>query len=91
MKISKGGKFMPKDNIPVVFRFQFLGLHDRVTIRTFNKQIYEMSSGLLVKNKRTKQQCRIEEIFYDIRTVRSKKGIVLAKRKNKSSELYEVS
>lgn len=71
-------------------RFQFLDFNNRVTIRTFNKDVYILKSGLIVQNVETNQLLRIEEIFYDIRTVRSIKGTIVAKRKNRNSDLFMV-
>lgn len=69
-------------------RFEFLDYANRVTIRTFNKEIYILRAGLIVQNIETNQYRRIEEIYYEIRTVRLINGTIVAKRKNKSSELY---
>lgn len=82
---------MPKGRAPKMNRFQFLGFGNRVTIRTFNKETYILNNGLDVRNTRTNRRCKIDDIFYDIRTVRTVDGHVIAKRKNKISELYEVS
>ena len=77
-------------NLPKMCRFQFLDFNNRVTIRTFNKDVYILKSGLIVQNVETNQLLRIEEIFYDIRTVRSIKGTIVAKRKNRNSDLFMV-
>jgi hypothetical protein len=69
---------VPKGRAPKMNRFQFLGFGNRVTIRTFNKETYILNNGLDVRNTRTNRRCKIDDIFY-------------AKRKNKISELYEVS
>lgn len=69
-------------------RHELIQLGNKVTLRTFNKETYVLKAGLVVKNVETQQMCRIEEIFYEIRTVRTIKGNVVAKRKNKSSDLY---
>lgn len=76
--------------LPKMCRFQFLDFNNRVTIRTFNKEIYALRSGLIVQNVETNQMRRIEEIYYEIRTVRSIKGTIVAKRKNKNSDLYMI-
>lgn len=81
---------MRRVKLPKMFRFQFLDFTNRVTIRTFNKDIYILRTGLMVQNVETNQLRRIEEIYYEIRTVRSIKGTIVAKRKNKYSELYMV-
>ncbi|MGG0888903.1 hypothetical protein [Cytobacillus horneckiae] len=47
-----------------------------------------MKSGLIVQNVETQKLRKIEEIYYEIRTVRSIEGKVIAKRKNMESELY---
>lgn len=79
---------MRKVNLPKMCRFQFLDFNNRVTIRTFNKEVYILKSGLIVQNVETNQLRRIEEIYYDIRTVRSINGPIVAKRKNRNSDLY---
>lgn len=79
---------MRKVKLPKMFRFQFLDFSNRVTIRTFNKEVYILKSGLIVQNVETQKLRKIEEIYYEIRTVRSIEGKVIAKRKNKESELY---
>lgn len=79
---------MRKVNLPKMFRFQFLDYSNRVTIRTFNKEIYILKSSLIVLNAETNQLRRLEEIYYDIRTVRTIKGTIIAKRKNRNSDLY---
>lgn len=81
---------MNRGNLPKMCRFQFLDFNNRVTIRTFNKETYILRSGLIVQNIETNQLRRIEEIYYDIRTVRSIKGIIVAKRKNRNSDLYMI-
>lgn len=81
---------MHKVKLRKMFRFGFLDLKNQVTIRTFDKQIYILRSGLLVQNIETNQLRRIEEIYYDIRTVRSIQGNIVAKRKNKNSDLYMI-
>ncbi|WP_066226342.1 hypothetical protein [Heyndrickxia sporothermodurans] len=79
---------MRKVKLPKMCRFQFLDFNNRVTIRTFNKEIYILKSGLIVQNVETKQLRRIEEIYYEIRTVRTIKGTIVAKRKNRYSDLF---
>jgi hypothetical protein len=79
-----------KVKLPKMCRFQFLDFNNRVTIRTFNKDIYILKSGLIVQNVKTNTLRRIEEIYYDIRTVRSITGKIVAKRKNKNSDLFMV-
>ncbi|MCM3113588.1 hypothetical protein [Lederbergia lenta] len=74
--------------LPKMLRFQFLYFNNQVTIRTFNKEIYILKSGLIVQNVETSQLRRIQEIYYDIRTVRTINGEIVAKRKNRNSELY---
>jgi hypothetical protein len=81
---------MRRVKLPKMCRFQFLDFNNRVTIRTFNKEIYILKSGLIVQNVETNQLRRIEEIYYDIRTVRSIKGNIIAKRKNQHSDLYMI-
>lgn len=71
-----------------MYRFQFLNYNNRVTIRTFSKDIYILKSGLIVQNIENNQLRRIEEIYYDIRTVRTIKGTIIAKRKNRNSDLF---
>lgn len=77
-----------KVDLPKMNRFHFINYSNRVTIRTFNKDIYILKSSLVVQNVETSKVCRLEEIYYDIRTVRSISGKVVAKRKNKQSDLY---
>lgn len=81
---------MHKVNLPRMCRFQFLEYNHIVTIRTFSKDTYILKAGLIVQNVETKQLRRIEEIYYDIRTVRTIKGKIVAKRKNKYSDLYMI-
>lgn len=73
-----------------MYRFQFLNYNNQVTIRTFNKEIYILKSGLIVQNIENCQFRRIEEIYYDIRTVRTIKGTIIAKRRNRNSDLFIV-
>ncbi|MCK1995464.1 hypothetical protein MPH61_23360 [Peribacillus muralis] len=80
---------MRKVKLPKMNRFQFLGFNNRVTIRTFNKDVYILKSGLIVQNVETNQVCRLEQIYYDIRTVRTITGKIVAKRKNRFSDLYK--
>lgn len=77
-------------NLPKMHRFQFLNYNNRVTIRTFSKDIYILKSGLIVQNIENCQFRRIEEIYYDIRTVRTIKGTIIAKRRNRNSDLFIV-
>lgn len=82
-----------KSNLPhllPMLRFEFLKLSNVASIRTFSKDIYLVISGLLVKHKDTSEIKRIEEIYYDIRTVRDFKGNILAKRKQPNGELYKI-
>jgi hypothetical protein len=90
VNLERKGIKLRRVNLPKMCRFQFLDFNNRVTIRTFNKEIYILKSGLIVQNVETNQLRRIEEIYYDIRTVRSIKGTIVAKRKNKYSDLYLV-
>ncbi|MGG0026835.1 hypothetical protein ABEX92_03000 [Bacillus safensis subsp. osmophilus] len=71
-------------------RFEFVDLANTVTIKTFNKEIYVLKSSLFVQNVHNNQILRFHEIYYDIRTVRTIEGKVLAKRKNRNSELVKV-
>ncbi|WP_226567806.1 hypothetical protein [Bacillus stratosphericus] len=71
-------------------RFEFVDLANTVTIKTFNKKIYVLKSSLFVQNVHNNQILRFHEIYYDIRTVRTIDGKVLAKRKNRNSELVKV-
>lgn len=71
----------------MMFRFDFLSVPNG-TIRTFNKEIYQLRAGLVVKNLRTNKLSKLEEIYYDIRTVKDKYGQVVAKRKNPNQDLY---
>lgn len=71
-------------------RFEFVDLANTVTIKTFNKEIYVLKSSLFVQNVDNNQILRFHEIYYDIRTVRTIEGKVLAKRKNRNSELVKV-
>jgi len=82
---------MQVGNSPKMNRYEFLGYNNRVTIRLFNKETYILNTGLLVSNTRTKRKCRIDDIYHDIRTVRTVDGVVIARRKNKASELVAVS
>lgn len=75
-------------NLPKMCRFQFLEFSNQVTIRTFSKEIYLLRSGLVVEHALSGSLHRLEEIYYDIRTVRRINGEVVAKRKNKNSDLY---
>ncbi len=80
---------MRKVNLPKMNRFQFLNFNNRVTIRTFSKDVYILKSGLVVQNVANNELCRLEDIYYDIRTVRTISGKIVAKRKNKYSDLYK--
>lgn len=82
---------MYKPKIPKMCRFQFLDYNNQVTIRTFNKEIYILKSGLFVQNVETQQLQRLQDIYYKIRTVRSIKGNIVAKRKNPKSDLFLVN
>lgn len=73
-----------------MLRFQFLEYINQVTIRTFNKDIYILRPGLLVQNVTTNQFKKISEIYYEVRTVRTVQGNVVAKRKNPRDELVFV-
>jgi len=42
----------------------------------------------MVKNLETDEILRLEDIYYDIRTVRHIYGDQIARRKNKNSDLY---
>lgn len=77
-----------KVRLPKMHRFQFLDFKNQVTIRTFTKEIYILKTGLIVQNVETKKIRRLEEIYYDIRTVRTINGQIVAKRKNRKSDLY---
>ncbi|WP_144531930.1 hypothetical protein [Bacillus pumilus] len=79
-----------KKSEEVMVRFEFVDLANTVTIKTFNKEIYFLKSSLLVQNVHNNQILRFHEIYYDIRTVRTIEGKVLAKRKNRNSELVKV-
>lgn len=81
---------MSNTNLSIMCRFDFSYVPN-CTIRTFNKEIYEVRTGLMVKNLHTNNFRKIEEIYYNIRTVRDKNGKVIAKRKNPNQELYVVS
>ncbi|PKR83060.1 hypothetical protein [Heyndrickxia camelliae] len=83
---------MPKTKckLPKMSRFHFIDLMNRASVRTFNKQVYQLKQGLLVQNTTTSEVKRLTDIYYEIRTVRDKKGNVLAKRKNPNSELYKI-
>lgn len=80
---------MKKVKLPKMHRFDFLNFSNRVTIRTFSKDIYILKTGLIVKNTETDELKRIDQIFYDIRTVRTIEGKIIAKRKNRNCELYQ--
>ncbi|KGX85194.1 hypothetical protein [Pontibacillus litoralis] len=79
---------MKKVRLPKMCRFDFLSYFNRVTIRTFNKDIFILRPGLMVQNIETSEYKKIEEIYYDIRTVMNIEGKIVAKRKNRKSELY---
>lgn len=59
------------------------------TIRTFQRRIYEIK-GIVVKDVATGKLERLQNIYYEIRTVKNKKGRVVAKRKNPTDELIRV-
>lgn len=67
--------------------FQFIDYENRVTIRTFSKDVYILKPGLWVQNIETNKLCRLSEIYYKIRTVRLIKGTIIAKRKNEYVDL----
>ncbi len=69
-------------------RFHFLPYVNRVTVRTFGKEVYILKSNLMVKNMETDEIKRLEDIYYDIRTVRNISGNIIAKRTNRRKELY---
>ncbi|AMM99626.1 hypothetical protein UP12_19695 (plasmid) [Bacillus pumilus] len=71
-------------------RFDFFGLENSVTIKTFSKDVYTFHYNFLVQNTITKEYKKLSDIFYDIRTVRTLSGIVVAKRKNQNSDLFEI-
>ncbi|WP_222594294.1 hypothetical protein [Halolactibacillus miurensis] len=73
-----------------MLRFDFLSL-PKGTVRTFSKDIYEVKSGLLVKDIHTNKVFRIQDIFYDIRTVKDANGNIVAKRKNPQRELHIIN
>lgn len=68
-------------------RFDFLTIKQG-TVRTFNKEIYEVKASLVVKNVQTHTLKKVEDIYYDIRTVKDKHGKVIAKRKSPNQELF---
>ncbi|GAF66465.1 hypothetical protein BTS2_3366 [Bacillus sp. TS-2] len=82
------GQRAKKVKLTKMCRFQFLDFNNEVTIRTFNKDEFILYSNLFVKNVKTNDFKRLEDIYYDIRTVRSISGKVVAKRKNHYSELF---
>ncbi|GEM05692.1 hypothetical protein HMI01_26800 [Halolactibacillus miurensis] len=81
---------MRKNKLPLMLRFDFLSL-PKGTVRTFSKDIYEVKSGLLVKDIHTNKVFRIQDIFYDIRTVKDANGNIVAKRKNPQRELHIIN
>lgn len=80
---------MKKKSLPSMCRFDFLSL-PKGTVRTFSRDIYEVKSGLLVRNIHTNKVYKLHDIFYDIRTVKDANGNIVAKRKNPHRELYIV-
>ncbi|MED4041020.1 hypothetical protein [Niallia taxi] len=82
---------MKNSNLVKMFRFQFLQYRNRVTIRTFNKEVYILKTNLMVQNVETNEVRKIEEIYYDIRTVRNIAGKIIAKRRNKKNELFFIT
>lgn len=68
-------------------RFDFLTIKQG-TVRTFNKEIYEVKASLVVKNIQTNTLKKVEDIYYDIRTVKDKHGKVIAKRKSPNQDLF---
>lgn len=78
---------LKKPKLPTMLRFDFIKYTNKATIRTFNKTVYDIKSALLVQNTSTKELKRLNEIYYDIRTVRDSDGNIIAKRKNPNSEL----
>lgn len=81
---------MSKKRLLSMCRFDFVSLPNS-TIRTFTKNIYEVKSSLFVKDVETSQIKRIEDVYYNIRTVKDKDGRVIAKRKNRNQELFIVN
>ena len=79
---------IPKTKI--MSRFHFFGLENAVTIKTFSKDVYILRYNFLVQHTDTNEYKKLSEIFYDIRTVRTLTGNVVAKRKNQNSDLFEV-
>lgn len=75
-----------KKSLPSMCRFDFLSL-PKGTVKTFSRDIYEVKSGLLVRNVHTNKVYKLQDIFYDIRTVKDAKGNIVAKRKNPQREL----
>lgn len=60
------------------------------SIRTFHKRIYKIK-GIMAKDVVTGEVIRLSKIYYQIRTVKNKKGEVIAKRKNPIDELIRVN
>lgn len=81
---------MRKNKLPLMLRFDFLSL-PKGTVRTFSKDIYEVKSGLLVKDIHTEKVLKLQDIFYDIRTVKDVHGNIVAKRKNPQRELHIIN
>lgn len=73
-----------------MLRFDFLRFINQATVRTFNKNIYKIKTGLILQDTVTKELKRLNDVYYDIRTVRDIKGNVIAKRKNPNSDLFVV-
>lgn len=80
---------MKKSKLPLMFRFDFLSI-PKGTVRTFNKEIYEVRSGLVVRNIHNENLKKLEDIYYDIRTVKDRHGQIVAKRKNPNQDLFIV-
>lgn len=75
-------KKVPYYEIPIIA--------DKGTIRTFKKRIYSIN-GMIVKDIKTGNLYKISEIYYDIRTIKTRKGQVIAKRKNPNDELMRLA
>lgn len=59
------------------------------SIRTFHKRIY-LIRGIMVQDAVTGEILKLSSIYYEIRTVKNKKGQVTARRKNPIDELKRV-
>ncbi|MGP9043227.1 hypothetical protein [Cytobacillus kochii] len=71
-------------------QLNFIKLDIPVTIKTFNKEVYNVKKGMYVKNIQTNKLKKLSDVYYDIRTVRDMDGNIIAKRKNFYSELVSV-